>query len=143
MNLADAIRQAAQSSGVPLGPQVSEQPETGGPGQQEISIVALPVNTNPDTSAVSNVVRLELVLNPEQLSSLLRAIVNGQHSVLTLREAAAYLRLPSNVIDQMATEGKIPALAIDGKWRFSYAALDEWLNTRHSDEPAFDKAVGA
>ena len=143
MNLADAIRQAAQSSGTTLGPQTPQVAEPTGQIQQEISLVALPVNANPDSASVSNVVRLELVLNPEQLSSLLRAIVNGQHSVLTLREAAAYLRLPSNLVDQMASEGKLPGLSIDGKWRFTYSALDEWLNSRQAEDIPYDKAVGA
>jgi excisionase family DNA binding protein len=146
MNLADAIRQAAQSSGAPIGAHQVDQPDQPDmelEAQKEISIVALPVNVNSDNPGVSNVVRLELVLNPEQLSSLLRAIVAGQHSVMTLRDAAAYLRLPSNVVEQMAVEGKLPALSIDGKWRFKHAALDEWMNSRQSDDPAFDKAVGA
>jgi len=143
MNLADAIRQAAQHSGTPLGPNLTEESEQVLAAQKEISIVSETVNTTPDNGMLTNVVRLELVLNPEQLSSLLRAIVAGQHSVMTLREAAAYLRLPCNTVDQLATEGKLPALSIDGKWRFTHAALDEWMNSRQTDEPVFDKAVGA
>ena len=143
MNLADAIRQAAQHSGPTLGPHLADQPEPVLAAQKEVAIVNESNNHASENPMLSNVVRLELVLNPEQLSSLLRAIVAGQHSVMTLREAAAYLRLPSNVIDQMATEGKLPALSIDGKWRFTHAALDEWFNSRQSDESALDKAVGA
>ena len=143
MNLADAIRQAAQHSGTPVGQQLPDQPVQELSTQQEISIVTVPINPSQDNVATSNIVRLELVLNPEQLSSLLRAIVAGQHSVMTLREAAAYLRLPSTTVDQLATDGKLPALSIDGKWRFTHAALDEWMNNRQSDEPMFDKAVGA
>lgn len=143
MNLADAIRQAAQSSGSQIGAHQADQLEIEPEAQKEISIVALPVNGDLDNSSVSNVVRLELVLNPEQLSSLLRAIVAGQHSIMTLRDAAAYLRLPSNVVEQMAIEGRLPALSIDGKWRFKHAALDEWMNSRQSDDTGFDKAVGA
>jgi excisionase family DNA binding protein len=142
MNLADAIRQAAQHSGELLAPHLGSQSEAAVETVQEISIVSLPVNSTSDI-ATSNVVRLELVLNPEQLGSLLRAIVAGQHSVMTLREAAAFLRLPSPVVDQMATEGKLPALSIDGKWRFTHAALDEWMNSRQSEEHVLDRAVGA
>ena len=143
MNLADAIRQAAQHSGAPLGPNQAVEPAEGVEAHKEISIVAASVNSTSDSPAPTNVVRLELVLNPEQLGSLLRAIVAGQHSVMTLREAAAYLRLPSTVVDQMATEGKLPAMSIDGKWRFTHAALDEWMNSQQAEEHVFDKAVGA
>jgi len=143
MNLADAIRQAAQHGGIPAGPQLSDPSESALPITQEISIVTVPVSSLQDNVTTSNVVRLELVLNPEQLSSLLRAIVAGQHSVMTLRDAAAYLRLPSHTVEQMATEGKLPALSIDGKWRFTHAALDEWINSRQTEEPVFDRAVGA
>jgi excisionase family DNA binding protein len=143
MNLADAIRQAAQQSGAPAGQQPPDEMDAVLPIHQEISIVTVPVNPTQENATTSNVVRLELVLNPEQLSSLLRAIVAGQHSVMTLREAAAYLRLPSNTVDQLATEGKLPALSIDGKWRFTHAALDEWINNCQNEEPTFDKAVGA
>ncbi|MHB8637254.1 MAG: helix-turn-helix domain-containing protein [Fimbriimonadaceae bacterium] len=143
MNLADAIRQAAQHSGETPIPQPAHQADPVLQAQQEISLVCLPVNPTSDNIATSNVVRLELVLNPEQLSALLRAIVAGQHSVMTLREAAAYLRLPSTAVDQMATDGKLPALSIDGKWRFTHAALDEWMNSRQSEEHVLDRAVGA
>lgn len=149
MNLADAIRQAAQSSGAPLGPNPGQEPapqseqDFDSEAPREISLVASPVNVNPENPAVSNVVRIELTLNPEQLGNMLKAIVAGQHSVLTLRDAATYLRLPSHVVEQMAVEGKLPALNVDGKWRFKHSALDEWLTNGQSDETAFDKAVGA
>ena len=32
------------------------------------------------------------------------------------------------MLEQMANEGKVPALLIDGKWRFARTAVDEWLN---------------
>ncbi len=75
-----------------------------------------------------SIVRLELFLSPEQLSGLFRAVVANQHTVMTLREAAAYLRMNQKTLAQMAQRGQIPALSIDGKWRFSRNAVDEWLN---------------
>ncbi len=142
MNLADAIRQAAtQTSPTGSAPEI-EMPPTQTPSfvpdLKEVEIVSEQPQTMP-----TNTVRLELVLTPEQLSNLLRAIVAGQHSVMTLREAASYLRLPGTVVDQLATEGKLPALSIDGKWRFTHAALDEWMNQQKPEEPALDRAVGA
>ncbi len=141
MNLADAIRQAAQSKGNPLPSEerppkieVIENPVLSTPVQpteskmeQAQEETRLP---DPPSQAVSNggVVRLELFLSPEQLSGLFRAVVANQHTVMTLREAAQYLRMGAGVLEQMAQDGKIPALMIDGKWRFSRAAVDEWLS---------------
>lgn len=75
-----------------------------------------------------NVVRLELFLSPEQLNQLFRALVATQHGMLTLREAAQYLRVHPNTVEQMALEGSIPGLQIEGRWRFPKSSLDEWLN---------------
>ncbi len=74
-----------------------------------------------------NVVRLELFLGAEQLNAMLKAVMQGQHSVMTLREAASYLRLNASILERMATEGEIPAFSIEGRWRFPKATLDEWL----------------
>jgi excisionase family DNA binding protein len=73
-------------------------------------------------------VRLELFLAPEQVSSLMRCIVATQHSVMTLREAAHFLRIPGANLEQLATDRVVPAFQVDGKWRFSRTALDEWLS---------------
>ena len=141
MNLADAIRQAAQSNGSTLPNEqrppkieVIDNPAYQAPVQPTESTMEqaheetrLP---DPPSQAVSHggVVRLELFLSPEQLSGLFRAVVANQHTVMTLREAAQYLRMGTTVLEQMAQEGKVPALMIDGKWRFARTAVDEWLN---------------
>ncbi len=140
MNLADAIRQAAQTNGNPL-PSEQRAPK--------IEVIENPAYQAQDTKMESNmetahesrlpdapspavahggIVRLELFLSPEQLSGLFRAVVANQHTVMTLREAAQYLRMPAGVLEQMASENKVPALLIDGKWRFARTAVDEWLN---------------
>lgn len=75
----------------------------------------------------TNMVRLELFLGPEQLQGLLRAMVQTHHSVMTLREAASYLRLTPTRLETLANDRMLPAFQIDGKWRFSKAGLDEWL----------------
>jgi len=74
-----------------------------------------------------NVVRLELFLTPEQLNALFRVAIANHHSMMTLREAAAYLRVHTNALERMADQGEIPALQIDGKWRFLKASIDEWV----------------
>jgi excisionase family DNA binding protein len=74
-----------------------------------------------------NVVRLELFLTPEQANVLLRALVNSQHTLLTLTEASQFLRVRSATLARLAAEGHIPAAQIDGKWRFQRHELENWL----------------
>ncbi len=83
----------------------------------------------PSTPSPTNttMVRVELFLGPEQLHLLLSAMTHSQRSVLTLREAAAYLRVPPTKLEQLASDRKVPAFLLDGKWRFSKSGLDEWL----------------
>lgn len=146
MNLADAIRLAAQSNGSlvpePRLPQleVVESPvktapekksaKSSAPAPAAAAAPAVSTAPEPASPAVANggVVRLELFLSPDQMSNLFRAIVANQHLVMTLREAAQYLRVPSSQLEKLAQEGGVPALMIDGKFRFSRTALDEWLN---------------
>lgn len=141
MNLADAIRLASQSAGSPLPsearqPQIEviDTPATPSPkrAKKDDAEIASTVNRVPlpPTLPVLNgsVVRMELFLSPEQLNGLFKAVVANQHSVMTLREAAQYLRIPSGQLEGLVREGSVPALAIDGKYRFSRTALDEWLN---------------
>lgn len=54
------------------------------------------------------------------------------HEVLTLEEAAAYLRLTKEAVERNALKGAIPGRHIDGEWRFSKAGLDDWLR---KDDP--------
>lgn len=52
--------------------------------------------------------------------------------VLTLDEAAAYLRLPPETIAREAAQGHIPGRRIEDAWRFLKAAIDEWLRSQDS-----------
>lgn len=146
MNLADAIRQAALNSGTSLtdpAPRPAEaiaMPKNTPEPVQKASAPAapaVPADSIETAEAASgsngNFVRLELFLAPEQLSALLSAVVKTQHSVLTLREAAGFLRLPVAVVEQMANDKRLPAFSIDGRWRFSHQALEEWTNTHKAD----------
>ncbi len=47
--------------------------------------------------------------------------------VLTVDEAAAYLRIPKSSLYKLAQEGKIPAQKVGRHWRFHRDAIDEWL----------------
>lgn len=95
----------------------------GGP-VEEVEEPQAPVAPSPTNTTM---VRVELFLGPEQLHLLLSAMTHSQRSVLTLREAAAYLRVTPAKLEQLASDRKVPAFLLDGKWRFSKSGLDEWL----------------
>lgn len=50
--------------------------------------------------------------------------------VLTLEEAANYLRLPAETIEEQASRGYIPGRRIEDTWRFLKAAIDDWLRSQ-------------
>lgn len=52
--------------------------------------------------------------------------------VLTLDEAAAYLRTSADTVKQRAESGEIPGRKLGDAWRFSHTALEHWLQPRHS-----------
>lgn len=49
--------------------------------------------------------------------------------VLTLAEAAAYLRLPEKDVIHAATAEGLPGRLLRGEWRFFRAAIQQWLST--------------
>lgn len=54
-------------------------------------------------------------------------IVALAHEVLTLAEAAGWLRLAEPVVERLARAGALPGRCAEGAWRFSKAALLDWL----------------
>lgn len=116
-------------------PATSHKPEASAkraanPKQQETTMSQNPQNQEAMHPHGSQVVRLELMLTAEQIAALFKSIVTSQHSVMTLREAASHLRLSSHHLEQLAQEGDVPAFQLDGRWRFSRQALDEWLSVQ-------------
>lgn len=97
-------------------------------------------------SGAGTVVRLELFLSPEQMHQMLRGILQGAHTVMTLREAAQHLRTNASSLVQLAESGEIPAFMVDGQWKFPRQGVDEWItlqtlsarlsNTSQEDEDA-------
>lgn len=155
MNLADAIRAAATDDPQPQAskpkaeanpkPPPSESPASiEGQKAGEVEVPKPPFGWSPDIegAAVSgNVVRLEIFMSPEQMSGMLKAIMAGQHSVMTLREAAAYLRVSVSTLEKLANEGEIPAVEIEGRWRFPRTHLDDWLATKSATEEEEEEDV--
>jgi excisionase family DNA binding protein len=138
MNLADAIRKAASEGSLPP---VGDVPNAFQPQSVEAEKIEVTVSktepTAPSQFSVpeppnvallgGNVVRIEMFMTAEQSTSMLRAIMTGQHTVLTLAEAAHYLRVKPQTIAKMAEDNVLPCVEIDGKWRFLKHHLDEWL----------------
>jgi nitrogen PTS system EIIA component len=50
--------------------------------------------------------------------------------VLTLGEAASYLKLAERTIQRMIARQEIPCAKVGGQWRFMRSVLDDWLLSR-------------
>lgn len=115
MNLVDAIRLATQRRDTG---EVSAPSPTPTPSSEPI--------TGLEHEEVQTV-RFEVRLTNQQLYDLLNWLARSLHPVMTLREAAHYLRLRPAELQQMADLGVIPAFKVDQRWRFLKSALDEWM----------------
>jgi excisionase family DNA binding protein len=49
--------------------------------------------------------------------------------VLTLREAAAFLRVSEREVEALAAAQPLPARKVGAEWRFLKSALEDWLRT--------------
>ena len=59
-----------------------------------------------------------------------QAVVNSPlGEVLTLAEAAAYLRLPEADVLRLVDDQGLPARRLANEWRFLKAAIQQWLST--------------
>jgi excisionase family DNA binding protein len=157
MNLADAIRMASQSGNAPAAqPAVTEARESStielfthesGPATKAAS--ATIVESSPQREQKMKhtheaheapnghkVVRMEFVLAPDQLKRFFGAVIASQHGVLTLREAAHFLRVSQRSLEGMAHDGDVPGMMVDGKWRFTRQALEDWLGAHPNKKEA-------
>ncbi|MCC5632894.1 helix-turn-helix domain-containing protein [Nostoc sphaeroides] len=50
--------------------------------------------------------------------------------ILTLEEASAYLRLPTQTVVHQTMLGNIPGRKIENDWRFLKVAIDDWLRSK-------------
>jgi excisionase family DNA binding protein len=48
--------------------------------------------------------------------------------ILTLEEAAEFLRVPASALQIEVANGRVPGRVISGEWRFSRSALLAWLD---------------
>ena len=63
-------------------------------------------------------------------------VANGPTAeVLTLAEAAAYLRLPEADVLRLVDEQGLPARQLGTEWRFLKAAIQDWLRSGPPPKP--------
>lgn len=55
-----------------------------------------------------------------------------QLEVLTLEEAARYLRVSKGAVKELVVAGNLPGRQVKGQWRFLKSALQEWLRGREA-----------
>jgi len=122
MNLVDAIRMASQQ-------RFQSQVEA---RSLDAPVAAAPAPAEESDSIQT--VRFEVRLTNQQLHDLLQWLARNLHPVMTLREAARYLRLHTAELQTLAESGVIPAFKVDDKWRFLKAALDEWMLAQRAAE---------
>jgi len=122
MNLVDAIRMASQQ-------RFQSQVEA---RSLDAPVAAAPAPAEESDSIQT--VRFEVRLTNQQLHDLLQWLARNLHPVMTLREAARYLRLHTSELQTLAESGVIPAFKVDDKWRFLKAALDEWMLAQRAAE---------
>ena len=61
--------------------------------------------------------------------------------VLTLREAATYLRLSERSLYELARGGRLPAAQIGGKWLFPRPTLERWLSAQADGAAAAERVT--
>lgn len=117
------------SLNVPAGESETAQSEEdsmtdGNANEEHIATLAGALESSTESGGV---VRFEFRLDAEDLSMVLRQVMARKHGVLTLREAAAFLRISPHALTEMAEKSEVPAIMLDGRWRFPKTALTEWL----------------
>jgi hypothetical protein len=140
MNLVDAIRKAAQQ--LPSGKEGGQPLLTGIPNAPTLRQPAQGTQAGENPEAVSAIehetlqtVRFEVRLTNQQLYDLLGWLARTIHPVMTLREAAHYLRLRVAEVEiAWRNRALIPGFKVDGRWRFLKNALDEWLLLQKATE---------
>jgi excisionase family DNA binding protein len=66
-------------------------------------------------------------------------ITATQDEILTVDEAAAFLKLHKKTVYKLALAKKIPARRIGQQWRFSRSRLEEFLGVPSRSETETDK----
>jgi excisionase family DNA binding protein len=62
------------------------------------------------------------------------APAHADDEVMTVEEAAVFLKVPAQTLRDMASAGSVPSRLVGSEWRFSRGALIDWLAGRRRDE---------
>jgi excisionase family DNA binding protein len=63
--------------------------------------------------------------------------------VLSLVEAAAFLKLPKKTVENLAAGGELPGRKIGKEWRFLRSAIEDWLQPQLAYRGPSDAQLGA
>ena len=63
-----------------------------------------------------------------------------EHDILTLAEAAAFVRVSQKTMGERARSGQVPAQKVGREWRFLRSSLERWLSGQYSAEKVSDTA---
>lgn len=56
-----------------------------------------------------------------------KTLKSQEAQILTLDEAAGYLRIPRSTLYKLAQKGRVPAQKVGRHWRFHRASIDRWF----------------
>ncbi len=66
----------------------------------------------------------------------------GEANILTVTEAAAYIRVSKKTMRQLARDGRVPGKKIGREWRFLRSALEAWIADSVVGAPPEGRATG-
>ena len=59
---------------------------------------------------------------------------NPPNQILTIREVAAYLKLPVSTVYRLVERRELPGNKVGRQWRFQRGLIDEWLKQRSQEK---------
>jgi excisionase family DNA binding protein len=120
----------SSNSAVPSAKEASTPPS---PEDHELE---LPISSSSLSSpgAPGEAQEVSVHLTEEQLESLRNSLATPPE-VMTLSEAASYLRVSRNSIIDLVREQNLPATKLAGKWRFKRTAVDHWMELQLNHYP--------
>ena len=72
---------------------------------------------------------LETIPSESTQTNIQTTAISSSIDILTLEEAANYLRLSPEVLRRSAEKSQVPGKLFEGEWRFSKVAIDRLLST--------------
>ena len=83
---------------------------------------------------------LETIPSEPTPTTVQTTAISPSIDILTLEEAANYLRLFPEVLRRSAEKSQVPGKLFEGEWRFSKAAIDRFLSTSVETQESIETA---